>query len=86
VCGTTQRDSRCCDDDGSSRSGQAVSPRAWQRLAKAIEGPSETLDRLCLWAWRGYHRAEQRQASTPWARRNAAATAPTDEKPVSAGR
>jgi hypothetical protein len=61
-----------------------MSPRAWQKLAKAIEGPSETLDRLCLWAWRGYHRAEQRQASRPWVRRSAAATEPATEKPVSA--
>jgi hypothetical protein len=62
-----------------------VSPRAWQKLAKAIEGPSEGLDRLCLWAWRGYHRAEERKASRPWsARRPAAATEPGIEKPVTA--
>jgi hypothetical protein len=49
-----------------------MSPHAWQRLAKAIEGPSETLDRLCLWAWRRYHRAEQRQTlreTRAWRRR-----------------
>ncbi|MGD9798362.1 MAG: hypothetical protein AB7O29_11235 [Acidimicrobiia bacterium] len=40
-----------------------MSPAAWRRVARAIEGPSEALDRLCLWAWRGCHRAEQRQAA-----------------------
>ncbi len=49
-----------------------MSPRGWERLARAIEGPSETLDDLCLWAWRHYHKAQAREASGRRFRRSAA--------------